>query len=51
MLVLVVKDQSDSAVADLRRKLVGRLTLVAPSSQELEPPANPGRFIQAGAED
>jgi hypothetical protein len=41
--MLVIQNQTHSALADFRGLFVV-LLMMAPPSQELEPPANPGRF-------
>jgi hypothetical protein len=44
MIPLVIEHRPYRSLADLRRKLVGRLAHQAPPSQELEPSTNPGRL-------
>jgi hypothetical protein len=44
MLVFVIKDQSNRALRTSGENLLVVLFMVAPPSQELEPPANAGRF-------
>lgn len=44
MTLPVIEDHPLTSLANLGRKYVRRLLVMAPSSQELEPPINPGRF-------
>ena len=47
--MLVIENQPHGPLAHFGGKLVRRLAHDAPPSQELEPPANPGRFSAGGA--
>jgi membrane protein len=47
MLAFVIQNHSHRAGADLGRELVVVLLVMAPPSQELEPPINPERFTKA----
>ena len=49
--MFMIDDQPHRARAHLRRKLIDCLFVMAPHSQELEPPINPGRFNPARRHD